>query len=104
MDAGSAVDGLLLVLDALFYLLKRLVFYLLYILHFLASPLLYLGHVLLSISLFPLRLLAKFEVFIHTFLPNESILEAYIITGNFLFHDWSGAHRSHCWSGALLYG
>ena len=104
MDVGSAVDGLLLVLGALFYLLKRLVFYLLYILHFLVSPLLYLGYVLLSIALFPLRLLAKFEVFIHIFLPSESILGAHYITGNYLFHDWSGAHRSRCRSGALLYG
>ncbi|KAJ6134209.1 hypothetical protein N7523_000531 [Penicillium sp. IBT 18751x] len=65
MDVGSVVDGLLLVLGALFFLLKRLVFYLLYILHCLASPLLYLGHGLLSIALLPLRLLAKFEAILY---------------------------------------
>lgn len=65
MDVGSAVDGLLLVLGTLFYLLTRLLSYVLYLLHVLASPLLYLGHGVLTIVLLPLQLLLKFEVLIH---------------------------------------
>ncbi|KAJ5127618.1 hypothetical protein N7448_008397 [Penicillium atrosanguineum] len=65
MDVGSAVDGLLLVLGTLFYLTKRLIYYLLYLLLFLASPLLFLGRGLLSIVLLPLRLLVKFEAILY---------------------------------------
>jgi len=62
MDVGSAVDGLLLVFETLFFLLTRLLAYVLYLVHSLVSPFLYLGYALLSIALLPLQLLAKFEV------------------------------------------
>ncbi|OQD78439.1 hypothetical protein PENDEC_c001G03464 [Penicillium decumbens] len=65
MDVGSAVDGLLLVFETLFFLLTRLLAYVLYLVHFLVSPFLYLGYALLSIALLPLQLLAKFEAILY---------------------------------------
>lgn len=104
MDVASAVDGLLLVLGTLCYLLTRLLYYVLYLLHILVSPLLYLGHGVLTIALLPLQLLAKFEVFIHNhlYLLAWIILEAHLITGHSLLHYWSGAHGGHRRPGPTL--
>jgi hypothetical protein len=77
----------------------------LYLLHLLASPLLYLGRGLLWVVLLPLHFLAKFEVISVSLISSYlMILEAHAITDYHLFHDWSGAHRSHCRPNPLLYG
>ena len=47
------------------------------LLRVLAWPLLYLGHALLHLTLFPLRLLAKFEVRIYGLLAPQQKDEAY---------------------------
>lgn len=62
MDADSVFDGLILLVGALFGILKQLLLYVLSFLYLLASPLLYLGHGLLTLALLPLRIVLKFEV------------------------------------------
>lgn len=92
MDAGTVLNGVILVVGALFGILKQLLIYVMSFLYLLVSPLLYLGRGLLSLALLPVRIILKFEVRPHLVKDLIYASGTHYFEGFHLLRHWSCAY------------